>query len=226
MKRIFSVVGWALAQQQCGIKRSGWAKAQPTKVIMLAVSLVFSQLSFAQTSPVPMLESSANQIIQTLKQNQASLKQNHQIVYQAIERYLLPNVDVNGMSRSVLGRVAWNKASAAERKEFTQAFTQLVIRTYASPLAEYSGETVKFAPFKDTENSRFTRVNSIISRSNGQRIPLSYNLVAKQGQWKIYDLSVEGVSLLQSFRSQFGQVLQNSSMHDLIAQMRQNKKAV
>lgn len=193
--------------------------------ILFTLSLVCSQLAWSQASPVPMLESSANQIIQTLKQNQATLKQNHQIVYQAIERYLLPNVDVNGMSRSVLGRLAWNKATAAERKEFTQAFTELVIRTYASPLAEYSGETVKFAPYRDSENSRFTRVNSVISRSNGQRIPLSYNLVSKDGQWKIYDLSVEGVSLLQSFRSQFGQVLQSSSMHDLITQMRQNKKA-
>jgi phospholipid transport system substrate-binding protein len=192
---------------------------------ILFISVLFSHVSFAQSSPVSMLELSANQIIQTLKQNQASLKQNHQIIYHAIERYLLPNVDVDGMSRSVLGRLAWNKATASEKKEFTQAFTQLVIRTYASPLADYSGETVKFAPLKAVENTRFTRVNSIISRSNGQRIPLSYNLVLKQGQWKIYDLSVEGVSLLQSFRSQFGQVLQNSSMHELIAQMRQNKKA-
>ena len=195
-------------------------------VIVMAMGLAFSQAMWAQASPLPMLENTANQIINTLEKNKASLKGNHQIVYQAIERYLLPNVDVNGMSRSVLGRQAWNKATAAEKKEFTQAFTQLVIRTYASPLAEYSGETVKFLPLSaGSTDSHFTRVNSIISRSNGQRIPLSYNLVSKNGEWKIYDLSVEGVSLLQSFRSQFGQVLQNSSMHDLIAQMHQKQKA-
>lgn len=193
--------------------------------IVLAVTMAFSQAMWALASPVPMLENSASQIITTLKNNKGNLKSNHQIVYQAIERYLLPNVDVNGMSRSVLGRQAWNKASPAEKAEFTQAFTQLVIRTYASPLAEYSGETVAFLPLRESADSRFIRVNSVISRSNGQRIPLSYNLVAKNGQWKIYDLSVEGVSLLQSFRSQFGQVLQNSSMKDLIAQMHQTKKA-
>lgn len=193
--------------------------------IIFAVSVAFTQLVWAQSSPVPMLENTATQIINTLKQNQARLKSNHQIVYQAIERYLLPNVDVNGMSRSVLGRQAWNKASALEKKEFTQAFTQLVIRTYASPLAEYSGETVAFVPLRASVDSRFLRVTSVISRSNGQRIPLSYNLVSKNGQWKIYDLSVEGVSLLQSFRSQFGEVLQNSNMKDLIAQMRQTRKA-
>ncbi len=193
--------------------------------IIFAVSLVFTQLVWAQPSPLPMLQNSATQIIDILKKNPSNLKSNHQIVYQAIERYLLPNVDVNGMARSVLGRQAWNKASATEKKEFTSAFTKLVIRTYASPLAQYSGETVAFMPMREAGDSRFTSVSSVISRPNGQRIPLSYSLVSKNGQWKIYDLSVEGVSLLQSFRSQFGQVLQNSSMQDLIAQMQQAKKA-
>jgi phospholipid transport system substrate-binding protein len=182
-------------------------------------------LLWAQSSPVPMLESSANQIISTLKQNQGQLKSNHQIIYQAIERYLLPNVDVAGMSRSVLGRQAWAKASPTEKKEFTQEFTKLVIRTYASPLAEYSGETVKFMPLRGSPDARFTRVNSIISRPSGQKIPLTYSLVSHNNQWKIYDLNVEGVSLLQSFRSQFGQMLQTGSMQELIVKMRQHKKA-
>ena len=71
------------------------------------------------------------------------------------------------------------------------------------------------------------RVNSVIVRSEGQNIPLSYSLVAKNGQWKIYDISVEGVSLLQSFRSQFAQALQNSSINEVIKQMqkKQVKKA-
>ncbi len=194
--------------------------------IMLFVTMVsLCQALWAQSSPVPMLENTADQIIGTLKHNKASIKQNHHIIYQAVERYLLPNVDVNGMSRSVLGRQAWNKASATERQEFTQVFTELVIRTYANPLAEYTDETVKFSPIATPVDARFARVNSVIIRSSGQRIPLSYSLVAKNNGWKIYDLSVEGVSLLQSFRSQFGQILQNSSMQDLIAQMRKNSKS-
>ena len=194
------------------------------KTILFATMMGLIQTLWAQSSPVPMLEATADQIIGTLKQNKASLKQNHRIIYQAVERYLLPNVDVSGMSRSVLGRQAWNKASAAERNEFTAVFTELVIRTYANPLAEYSDETVKFSPIATSADAHFARVNSVIIRSSGQRIPLSYSLVAKNNAWKIYDLSVEGVSLLQSFRSQFGQILQNSSMQDLIAQMRKNSK--
>lgn len=195
------------------------------KLIILSVSMLLSQVIYAETSPVSMLEQTANQIIATLKEHKTNLKSNRAVIHAAVRQYLLPKVDVAGMSRSVLGRQAWNAASASERAEFSQTFTQLVIRTYSTPLAEYNGETVKFLPQRTAANqSRFTRVNSVIIRQNGQNIPLSYSLISKNGQWKIYDLSVEGVSLLQSFRNQFGQILQNSSMHELLAQMKKKDK--
>lgn len=193
------------------------------KVVLFPVLLFLAQLGWCESAPIPLLENSANQIIDTLKKNKSTLKSNHQVIHQAVARYLLPIVDVQGMARSVLGRQAWAKASASERAAFTHEFTQLVIRTYANPLAEYSDETVRFLPLRAGANARFVRVNSIIVRSNGQNIPLSYSLVAKNGQWKIYDLSVEGVSLLQSFRSQFSQALQNESMQALIKQMQQKR---
>ena len=192
------------------------------KLFVFVMSAAVSHVLWAQSTPVPMLENTASQIISSLKQNKANLKQNHQLIYQTVQRYLLPNVDVSGMSRSVLGRDAWNKASTADRQEFEQVFTQLIIRTYATPLAEYTDETVKFLPVRGPIDGHFVRVNSVIIRSNGQNIPLSYSLVSKNNSWKIYDLSVEGVSLLQSFHSQFSQILQNSSMKNLIAEMRNN----
>ncbi|MBA2711337.1 MAG: ABC transporter substrate-binding protein [Tatlockia sp.] len=190
------------------------------KIVIFVGVWLFSQLLWAQPSPLPMLEGSSQQILSALKQNKASLKNNSQLIYQAVEQYLLPNVDVNGMSRSVLGRKAWGEATPDQRQQFSKAFTQLVIRTYASPLAEYTDETIKFMPIRGSLESRFIRVNSIIIRSKGKNIPLSYSLVSNSGQWKIYDLSVEGVSLLQSFRSQFAEALQNSTMQELIKQMR------
>lgn len=195
------------------------------KFLVLSVALFINQSLWAQSSPVPMLQETANQILSTLKQNRATLKNNRQIIFQAVERYLLPNVDVNGMSRSVLGRQAWNKATPAERAQFSRAFTQLVIRTYATPLAEYTDETIKFSPVHGSLEQRFLRVNSMIVRSKGNSIPLNYSMVSQNGQWKIYDLSVEGVSLLQSFRSQFAQALQNSTIQDLIKQMQERGKA-
>ncbi|KTD68829.1 MULTISPECIES: MlaC/ttg2D family ABC transporter substrate-binding protein [Legionella] len=189
------------------------------KTILLVVSVILSPVMNAQNSPIPMLEQTANNIIATLKENKSSLKNNPNIIYKAVETNLLPIVDVAGMSRSVLGRQAWSKATNTQRAQFSKAFTRLVIRTYSSPLAQYSDESVQFLPLRGSLDSRFLRVNSIIIRAEGQNIPLSYSLVAKNGQWKIYDISVEGVSLLQSFRSQFAAALQNSSIDEVIKLM-------
>ncbi|MBA4696250.1 MAG: ABC transporter substrate-binding protein [Legionella sp.] len=187
------------------------------------VLLCLNAVATADTSPVPMLEQSANQILSTLKTNKSALKTQPQIVYQAVERHLLPHVDVRGMARSVLGREAWQKASDAEKTAFMQAFTRLVIRTYASPLSEYNQETIQFYPIKTAVNERFVRAKSLIVRPHGKNIPLSYSLVAINGDWKIYDFSVEGVSLLQSFRSQFADALHKSTIQAVTQQLNQQQ---
>lgn len=179
---------------------------------------------FAASSPVPMLEQRSNQIIQSLKANRAILKTNPQVIGQAVRQYLLPSVDVRGMARSVLGRNAWNKATRSEQAEFTKLFTNLVIRTYTRPLMQYTDEKVKFFPVAAQSNPKFARVNSVIIRPSGQTIPLNYSMVNTDGSWKVYDLSVEGVSLLQSFRTQFADVLHQSSMQVLIEKLRHPQK--
>lgn len=181
--------------------------------------LVFSSLMWAATSPVPMLEKTADQIIDTLDKNKGHLKANPLFVQRTVREHLLPHIDVQGMARSVLGRNAWTRATPEERDRFTEAFSKLVVRTYAAPLAEYSNEKIMFLPERAAPNGRFTRVKSVIIRPNGQKIPLSYSLVLKKGSWKVYDLSVEGVSLLQSFRTQFGQILKMTDMDALIIQL-------
>ena len=204
-------------------------KLQKTRVLlkkygMFVIICALCQTSYAQTSPLPMLEQASSQIIDTLKANQSKLKADPNIVNQAIQRHLLPHVDVVGMSRSVLGRDVWMKATMVDKQDFSKVFTKLVIRTYATPLSEYSGETIKFLPMRGTYKTRFVRVNSIISRPNGQNIPLSYQLIWQNNQWKVYDLNVEGVSLLQSFRTQFSSMLQRSTLRELITHMQQMHK--
>lgn len=182
-------------------------------------AVLFATSLMAQGSPVVILEQASKGIINTLDSNKSELKTNKNIIRQAVKKYLLPVVDVRGMSRSVLGRNAWKKATPSERKAFTRAFTDLVIRTYANPLAKYDGDTIKFYPVRGGLDRRFVKVKSIITRKSGQKIPLSYSLVAKKGGWKVFDLSVEGVSLIQSFRSQFAQALQNSNINTVIKEM-------
>ncbi len=187
------------------------------RIVLGVCFLCIATAGWSATSPVPMLEKTADNMVEILDKNKSQLKTNPEIVQQTVRNYLLPHIDVRGMARSVLGRAAWVRASETEQQRFTKAFTDLVVRTYSAPLAEYSDEKIMFLPERAAPSGRFTRVNSVIIRPSGQKIPLSYSLVLKKEGWKIYDFSVEGVSLLQSFKTQFGQILRNSNIDNLIA---------
>jgi phospholipid transport system substrate-binding protein len=128
------------------------------------------------------------------------------------------------MSRSVLGRNIWQTATVDEKNQFTIEFTNLVLRTYAQPLVNFNGEKVEFLPMKASASPKFVQIKSIVVRPNGQRIPITYHLVQNNDEWKIYDLSVEGVSLLSSFRSQFGDALKQDSLKTVIHALHEKNK--
>lgn len=194
--------------------------------ICIGFILMFFGLSasvFANEEPVDMLNHVADQMVVVLKKNQSSLQSNPAIVHSAVEQYLLPHVDLVGMSRSVLGRDEWIKASESEKRDFSHAFKELVVRTYSNSLAKYQGETIVFHPIRGGINGKFVRVESEIQRLSGPPIALNYSLVSKNGQWKVYDLTVEGISLLQSYHSQFKEALQRQTLPELIQQIKKKE---
>ncbi|OIZ94392.1 hypothetical protein A1D18_06025 [Candidatus Rickettsiella isopodorum] len=180
-------------------------------------------MAWAISSPVDLLQSTSNQLISALQRNQATLKTKPQIVYGIVNQILLPHVDVMSMSSKALGREAWLRATPMQRQAFAQQFVTLLIRTYSSALAQYTNERVNFLPLRGDYNSESrVQVNSVIVRETGPSINLSYRLMRVNGQWMLYDFSVGGVSIIESFRSQFAQELQNNGIDGLINKLAQH----
>lgn len=189
-------------------------------ILGLLACLLLINVSVAAQSPVKHLQKMADTMIQELERNKSQLQQHPQIVYNIVNQYFLPYVDVYGMSRSVVGRNAWRRATTAQRRRFVKQFTRLVINTYAGSLRHYEDEKIKFFPLRrDYKNLRFVQVKSEIVRHQESNIPMDYSMVLKGAQWKIYDMSIEGVSLLQSFRSQFAAELASGSFESLIQRL-------
>lgn len=167
--------------------------------------------------PVSMLQSVANQLIASLKSNRTSLKENPSLVYSLANRIVVPHADLGEMSKRVLPPQTWNSATPAQRAKFQRQFTTLLVRTYASALAEYRDQTVKFYPVRGGYQGKSSvRVDSQIIRSDGPSISVSYRLLSNGSTWRLYDMTVEGVSMLESFRSQFADQLARGNMAELI----------
>ena len=193
-------------------------------IILLFLSLM-PGIASAQ-DPVAMLNSIANQMISNLKAHEMTLKSHPATVYSLAYRLVVPHADLDYMARRVLPAQTWNQASAGQRHEFEREFTTLLVRTYASALADYTDQTVRFYPVRGGYAGRSTiQVNSEIVRTDGPSIPVNYSLVQAGSQWRLFDMTVEGISMLESFRSQFADKLSQGNMSDLIAALKQHNHA-
>lgn len=192
------------------------------KILLTSFVVLFSWLSMvtvvqAAENPVSMLQSIANNMISQLKANKATLKTKPSIVYSLARRYVVPHADLDEMSRRVLPPQIWNSATPAQRAEFKSAFTTLLIRTYASALTSYQDQTVKFYPVRGGyEGKNNIEVASEIVSSETDPVRVTYRLVRTGSGWRLYDMSVEGVGLIDSFRSQFADILSNGDMNMLL----------
>jgi phospholipid transport system substrate-binding protein len=116
----------------------------------------------------------------------------------------------------VAGRNYWYQASAAERNKFTKVFKVYVIDMYSSAIAAYSNETIVFKPMRNYNPAQpRVRVYSEIRKQGAPPITLNYRLVKNNSGWKIYDFSVDGISMVQSYRAQFAPILKQGGLPQL-----------
>lgn len=197
------------------------------RLAILCLGLLLPCLVWAIESPVVMLKSTSNQMISALKKHQAEIKQNPHRVYELTEAILVPHVDVSAMSRLALGRQHWMAATNEQREEFKKAFLNLMIRTYSSALAAYTDEEIKFKPLRiDPDKEKRVQVDSLIIQRGGPSIPVSYRVFKRGDQWKVYDMTVDGVSMVQSFHSQFSNEIAKGGMKGLLNAMHQHATTV
>lgn len=182
---------------------------------------VISPLCFAIASPTDQLQQIANRMITQLESKKSQLHNMH-VIRHIVNQVLLPNVDLDRMSASVVGR-NWRSTTDAQRNQFKKEFSYLVTTTYASALSSYDGDRVNFQPIRGDYASRQTmHVSSVIIRKNGQHIPITYDVLRSGDQWKVYDFSIEHVSMVQSYRSQFAGVLANGGMPALLTRLQRH----
>lgn len=187
----------------------------PLKYILISCLLFFSTCLYAASSPVAMLQSASDQMLHELSQVQ---DRNDRALYSLVRRILLPHIDLNRMSEMVVGQY-WAGATSAQRSQFEREFTQFVTRTYSGALASYSNQKVRFFPIRGGVSGNRVQVNSAIDQANGDSVSVSYRLDLMGGTWKVYDFSVEGVSIVENYHSQFADVLRTNGLSGLIEQL-------
>lgn len=142
-----------------------------------------------------------------------------------IEAKVLPHFNFTAMTALAMGQ-NWTKASAEQRKELTEEFRTLLVRTYASALAAYSEQKFDFRPLRAKATDTDVTVNVRVLQPGAQPVTLDYSMEKTANGWKVYDVTVGGVSLVANYRTEFANTVRASGVDGLIKDLRAKNKSL
>ena len=198
-------------------------RRQTGRVSLFIVLFLLCGSVFAASSPLTTMQTVAGKMLTFLYQHKSQLTGNPKLINRIVDQVLVPVIDTNRMAGAVVGRRYWQQATPAQRTQFVKEFKDLVISTYSKALSSYNDDQIRFYPLRGSYG-RTVQIRSMIVRKNGQRISITYNMVKSGGSWKVYDFSIEGVSIVQSYRSQFASTLAQGGLPALIKQLQAYNK--
>ena len=192
--------------------------------LMLGLQLVIGGRLLAADiiAPDVVLKQTSDEVIAVLKDRREELKENPALVYDLVDEYILPHLDEVTIAKLALGK-NWRKATREQKLEFVEEFRNLLIRTYGKSLSEFSDQEINYFPVKMKQGDKKVVVKSEVLQPGGPSIPVSYRMRIKDDAWLVYDLSIDGVSLVTSYRGTFDQEVRKGGIDGLINYLKSRK---
>ncbi len=135
----------------------------------------------------------------------------------ALRKTIARRFDFKEMAQRSLAR-AWKKRTPEERAEFTRLFSLLMEASYIGEIETYTDEVIRYT--KENTDGDFTQVDSHVVTASSREIPIHYRMHKVNGEWKVYDVIIESVSLIRNFRQQFRRIIRKTSYEDLVKKLR------
>lgn len=174
------------------------------------------------SGPTQLIESAANAMLKELDARRAEFRKDPAKVYALVDRILLPYFDVDYAARLVLAK-HWRTASPEQRKRFVDAFYRSLLNNYGDALVEFTGDRIRVFPSNVDAAATTAVVRTEVRRSNGEKIPVNYSLRKGEQGWKAWDVTIEGISYVKSFREDFGSEIDQKGLDAVIQRLESRK---
>ncbi|HUX29611.1 MAG TPA: ABC transporter substrate-binding protein [Thiobacillus sp.] len=186
-------------------------------LLLLALLLGANAPAALAVEPPPdvLTRTTTQEVITILKQDKELQRGNPAKVHQLVEAKILPNFDFNRMTQLALGK-HWPRATAAQKQSLVTEFRNLLVRTYSSSLTAFTDEVIEFKPLTMKPDDTDVTVRSEIRQPGGQPIPINYSFYKTAFGWKVYDVTIDGVSLVTNYRASFASTIRQSGIDGLI----------
>lgn len=185
-------------------------------VALLAVTFLTNG-AWAQQQPLETVRYTTDEVVSRVRDEKDALRSDPAKMYNLVAEMIFPHFDFSVMSQFVLGE-QWKSADDAKRAEFVDQFRKLLVRTYAAALLEYSDQKINYPdPGPQPASGKTAVVKQDIIQPSGALLPVVYRLHNKKDGWKVFDVSVDGVSLVKTYRSSFTSILKEGGIDKLIS---------
>ncbi|MCE9633272.1 MAG: ABC transporter substrate-binding protein [Methylophilales bacterium] len=189
----------------------------------LLVLLLSSGVNADTMSPDAMVQNTANEVLEILKSNKDVKNGDMNKMGKLVEAKIATKFDFDRMSGLMLGQ-AWSSASKQQQDQFTFEFRSLLVRTYSSALSKYRDQTIEYKPLQSGAGDSDVKVKTQIVQPSGTPIPLDYRLGKIEDNWKVYDVIIDGVSLVTMYRGQFSEEVKLNGLNGLIQRLSDKNK--
>jgi phospholipid transport system substrate-binding protein len=169
------------------------------------------------------VKETANDVLEILRTEKDVGKGSMNRIGKLVEEQIATKFDFNRMSRAMLGP-KWNLASQDEQDHFINEFRSLLIRTYSSALSKFRDQTIAYKPFTAEPGNEGVIVKTQIIQQGESPIPLNYSLEKVDGAWKVYDVSIDGLSLVSAYRGQFVEELKLNGIAGVIQKLSEKNR--
>ncbi|MBK9252979.1 MAG: ABC transporter substrate-binding protein [Proteobacteria bacterium] len=198
------------------------ARAGLALVMLLGVlqaRATFAADAIDASRPQALIESSSRVLFADLDANRAKYRKDISQLYKVVDTVFLPHVDVDFAAQQVLGK-HWRTATPDQRKRFVAAFYRSLLTTYGDALVDFTGDRMKVLPFQGDASQPRASVRTEIRRSNGASVAVAYSLRKDAaGAWKVWDVVIEGISYVKSFREDFGLEVDQKGLDALLQRL-------
>ncbi len=169
-------------------------------------------------APDALIKDTAQEVISIVKQDKDIQSGNQKKILALVDAKVLPNFDFTRMTQLAAGK-EWRKATPEQQKALVAEFRNMLVRTYTKAFTMYKDQTIEVKPLKLADTDTDTVVKTRIIKAGGQATSVDYKMVKKADGWKVYDVVIEAISMVTSYRSQFESTIQQSGVDALIKEL-------
>ncbi len=180
----------------------------------LAIALL-PHVASAQDAPDALIQKSTSEILAAIKADKDLAAGDQKKIEKLADEKVLPYFNFARMTQLAVGR-NWRDASDAQKKSLIDEFRLLLVRTYSTSLTQFRNQTIVVKPMKMVAGDTEVVVKTQINQPGGQPIPIDYSMEKSTGSWKVFDVLIDGVSLVTNYRSSFNSEIQKSGIDGLI----------